>query len=186
MTTELNKIIGFYSVNPILNDCYRSFNTQLNLIPENSQIKAKENFDSFINRLEELNLSKLYVSVTTSNSLFFRFSNWNSNTEFKFEIFNEFTPTEEGDVESTLHIYESGKNKGSFFGNIHYLFSIVKEHSTAYPFVYAINKELEKDMEKIYSGVPQYSLSRHINPPFHFQPYYFPTILQKTVISQMG
>ena len=84
-------------------------------------------YNSVISLLGEMFLDKLYVSVTNANSIFFRFSRHNSPYEFKLEVFYDYNPDDEDDIEAILHVYKNNIDMGSYYGSLEYLIEIIKE-----------------------------------------------------------
>ena len=69
-----NSVIELYSWNNIFDKAYKSFKKQLNILPQNKLqiISSKSNI--VFELLSSLTLSKLFISLTSSDSIFFRFS----------------------------------------------------------------------------------------------------------------
>ena len=133
-----NSVIELYSWNNIFDKAYKSFKKQLNILPQNKLqiISSKSNI--VFELLSSLTLSKLFISLTSSDSIFFRFSPSILNLSLRFSMITD--QNDNSDIESTLHIYENGSKISSNFGSIEYLFNIVRKLSNNYFRWYAISK----------------------------------------------
>jgi len=159
-----NQIIELYTDNKVLNDAYKSFRKQLSSIPDDLHYALFSITNDFFGQIKGLNLDKLFISITQSNSLFFRFSNYNSNYEFKFEIFSEYDSTDEKDIESILHLYKNGEKENSYFGTVQNLFNIVKNLTPDLQIVYGFNTEYTKEAKTVYSRVQNYTIPETPSP----------------------
>jgi|GEM_PF-5442045 len=168
-TKNTNIVVGFYSTNKVLNEAYKSFKTQLSSITPEFRVSACSVTDKVFDLLNRLNLDKLYISITSSDSLFFRFSNCKSDYEFKFEVFYDYDESDENDIESTLHVYKNQEKKDSYFGSIEYLFNTINELLFEGVLVYEINVDYAKKYQTTYSGIQKHAIPQNSNP--YFQPH---------------
>jgi hypothetical protein len=73
--------------------------------------------------LSEFDLEKIFVSITTSDSLFYRFKIKGNPYEFKLEL--SFEQSNEPNIESILHIYKNGIKDKSTFGSLYYTLDVI-------------------------------------------------------------
>jgi hypothetical protein len=181
-----NSIVELYIDNKVLNDSYTEFKRQLHSIPESLHGRIYSTLNDFFIRLNDVELTKIFISATHSESLFFRFSTHNSNIEFKFEIFYDYNSADETDIESILHIYDNGEKVNSYFGSIEQLFDIVKKKATRCYIIYGFNTENTEFTEKSYGVMPNYYLPQTVNTDFNQSDYHKSGFSQRAAFSEMG
>ena len=83
----------------------------------------------------QLNIDKLFITITTSQSLFYRFSVANFQLEFKLEVF--FNIDSADSTEAVLHVYKSGEKQNSFYGTIKELTNVINSYiPNKYAFIF--------------------------------------------------
>jgi len=159
----LNKIVALYFDNKILNDAYKAFRIQLLSIPEDASIVFLNTKDilSILGQLKTID--KLFISLTSSNSIFFRFIIAEKN-EFKIEFFYDYDKNDKEDVQSVLHYYSDGEKKSSYFGSISSIFSIISEISTQCDEKNGSFKEPTTTVQPIFSRNQNNTISETVNP----------------------
>ena len=125
-----NSEIYLYPNSKIAKSALNSFNTEIGFYNEfyNGLISEIKSLNNDVFRLiSDLPLDKLFISLTTSNSIFYRFTLLNSTYEFKLEVFFDYNENEESDIQSTLHIYHNGVKEKAVYGSLEYLYNIITE-----------------------------------------------------------
>jgi len=168
--TILNNIHTKYFDSKILNEGLKDFNDQLrdfhiNTPTAESIINLNFQVFDYFSRIE---VSTLFVSITGSDSIFYRFSGRQKNVEFKLEEFIDYTGEPE-DVEAVLHIYTNGVKEGSYYGSLDEMFCLIMKKETpleaiseGYEYIY------KGSAAKIREYIPQYVLSFTSNPEEEF------------------
>lgn len=142
--------------------------------------KIVSTYSNALTRILPLNLNNLFITLTKSDSIFFRFTSIDNVYEFKLEAFLDYDECDNDDVESTLHIYKNGIKQKSLYGDIDYLCDIVRKIIPITELVYEIT--LNKDFKEVYGmgdgnvlwnaeGIPQIlianqSTQKHSNIKF--------------------
>jgi hypothetical protein len=105
-----------YLNNPIAEKAFLSFNKSVYA----GNIKGLNSY--IFSLIGEYEFEKIFVSITSSNSIFYRFKLEESSYEFKWEIFYDFNQDPDSDVESILHIYKDNIKIKSTFGFIDFTY----------------------------------------------------------------
>lgn len=161
-----NSFFEIYPNSDIAQKAYVSFKEQVySPLLENEELISKANTinSEIFNLISEFSLSKFFVSITTSNSIFYRFAIFESNLEFKLEVFFDYDVNDESDIQSTLHVYDGSIKEGAYFGAIDYLYKIIISK------VYA-NRETEANYFKLTSPSPKLELAYYscpVSPAFN-------------------
>jgi hypothetical protein len=118
-------IIELYSTNnKVVEGAYDSFKKQL-LSLDCTDIERSGaryyNYEVFA-LIGELPLNYLYVNITPSKSIFYRFGI--SHYEFKLEVFFDYDANDDSDVLATLHVYNKNQ-QDSYFGSLEYLQKVI-------------------------------------------------------------
>lgn len=147
---KLHFFSNIYPTNDIVKEALSSFTKQLFFISESGiydKIISKNN--EVFKLLSELPLRKFFVSITSSDSIYYRFSFLNSEYEFKLEVFFDYEEEDEFDIESTLHIYNGKVKEAASFGSLESLHNIITNH------IHAQAKYSEPSYCEIYRMLPQ-------------------------------
>jgi len=95
-------------------------------LAEEDFVKTKTINNSVMSLISGFDFEKLYISYTTSHSIFYRFRATNNPSyEFKWEVFID--EDEDCDFEAILHIYKDSIDTKSTFGSIDYTFNTITE-----------------------------------------------------------
>lgn len=98
-------------------------------------------YSKVFTRASVFNLSRIFVTLTQSDSIFFRLKSDNNKYEFKLEVFFDYDEYNEEDIESTLHIYKEGEKQKSLFGSVDYLCDEISRLLTFIPTYEIISSE---------------------------------------------
>lgn len=92
-----------------------------------------EVYTDVFNRISGFNLKHLFVTLTQSDSLFFRLISNDNIYEFKLEAFLNYEADNDQDIQATLHIYKNSSKQKSLYGDIDQLCRIIAESLTSVP-----------------------------------------------------
>lgn len=125
-----------YSNNKVASDALFIFNEESELIEDVSIRKSLKGINSeAFSFLSGLLLEKLFISATSSNSLFYRFKMSNIDYDFMMEVFLDFDGN--GNVGATLQVYKNSSKLKSFSGTTDNIYNAV------------INTAFENDTEPV-------------------------------------
>lgn len=75
--------------------------------------------------ISSLNLERLHITLTQSDSIYYKFKTKDSEFEFRWEIFHDYVLGDVDDIQSTLHVYKSGAKTGSFLGSTYETLEVI-------------------------------------------------------------
>jgi hypothetical protein len=137
-----NLFIG--SNNEIASKAIRNFYIESERILDSEIAESYGNINNEVfSLLSWLPLEKLYISITTSDSIFYRFKISNSPFEFMWEAFLDYDG--EGNKGSTLQIYKNAIKQKATFGDIDYIYNTVND--------FAFQNELDTEDSFSYFGI---------------------------------
>jgi len=115
-----------YSSNEVASNAIRGFYVESGKVLKGELAESYKAFNNEIfSLLSWLPLEKLYISVTSSDSLFYRFKLKDSPFEFMWEAFLDYDG--EGNKGSTLQIYKNDIKQKPTFGDTDYIYSVIND-----------------------------------------------------------
>lgn len=120
----MDNLLIFYPIFQLSSFAIKDFLTVVNNIGSQyltNKIRSKNNEILFL--ISALNLDSLFISLTNSNSILYRFKFIDTKYEFKWEVFLD----DEDDcaIQSILHIYQDQKKVKSTYGSIQYIYELI-------------------------------------------------------------
>jgi hypothetical protein len=113
-----------YPTNKVSLNALNSFDKKVMSFSDKNLVEKIRSYNNEIfNLISEFDLDYLFVSYTSSDSLFYRFKVFNSSFEFKWNIFINNDKEEN----STLIIYKNSNKKHSYYGSISELYTTVND-----------------------------------------------------------
>jgi len=159
-----NPRMELYFSSPVIQGAYDNYKSLLEKYRNRAELpvlKINDLNNQVLELLSQLpeSLSYLYISITSSDSLFYRFSKKDEKCEYKLEVFFNLED-EESEVQSTLNVYENGVNSHSYYGLVIDIFDIIKvakHHTKSEMYFYEVKKTpvpVKQYFEKLAVPVP--------------------------------
>jgi hypothetical protein len=149
-------ILNLYFDSELLQNEYALITEKLRLLSPEQAIftdKIHEINNEIFNFISKIKIDNIYISITSSNSIFYRFLNLDNKIEFKLEAFFD-VQDDEKEFEAVLHVYKDGKKNTSYFGPLGEVNEIVKGLSIKSEFGCYEYKPINLFTEKIYQSSP--------------------------------
>lgn len=127
----MDNFLIFYPIFQLSSYSQKSFLNVINNLDSQSLTKkifSKNNEILFL--ISALNLDSLFISLTSSNSILYRFKFFDSRYEFKWEVFIDEENNDDNEIQSILHIYQHQKKIKSTYGSIEFIYEVI--NSTLY------------------------------------------------------
>lgn len=120
-----NFVIKLYPSNEVADKANLLFEERISFVAIDLLYKIKYyNYEVF-KFISQLDLNRLFISLTSSDSIFYRFSTYGNNYEFKLELFLDYNPADNRDIQCALHIYNNANKIGAYYGNIEYISTVI-------------------------------------------------------------
>jgi hypothetical protein len=111
-----------YALNNSVSDALKHFNLEIKKL-DNSDLADRMSINNaeVISLISLFDPEKLYISITSSDSVFYRFKLYDSPFEFKWNVFVNANEEEN----STLIIYKNSIKQNSYYGSVYELYDAI-------------------------------------------------------------
>lgn len=81
-----------------------------------------------IHFLSDFDIHNIFISLSSNNSIIFRFTPYSSHLECQLEVFLDYNPQDEEDIEAIFHLYKNGVKQSSYYGLLADFYMLIRDN----------------------------------------------------------